>query len=72
MSYRNKIKADFEADPRVESVVDVGVKDGGDSTAYATPAVSAARMVQAGQADRALLICGTGLGKLSRPRRLSS
>lgn len=58
-----KIKADLEADPRVESVVDVGVKDAKEGTAYPTPAVEAARMIQRGEADRALLICGTGLGE---------
>ncbi|KAL9056186.1 MAG: hypothetical protein Q9162_003065 [Coniocarpon cinnabarinum] len=62
VSYKTKIKADLEADPRVASVVDVGVKDTSDGTAYPTPAVEAARMVQRGEADRALLICGTGLG----------
>ena len=33
-----------------------------DTTAYPHVAVAAARLVAAGQADRALLICGTGLG----------
>ncbi|RWA07213.1 hypothetical protein EKO27_g7873 [Xylaria grammica] len=41
VGYKNKIKADFENDPRVESVTD---------------------LVADGKADRALLICGTGLG----------
>lgn len=33
-----------------------------DKTAYPHFAVDAARLVAEGQADRALLICGTGLG----------
>ena len=61
MTYKNKIKADFEKDPRVESVTDVGVGEG-DSTAYPHKAVEACRLVVEGKADRALLICGTGLG----------
>lgn len=60
--YKNKIKADFEADPRVAEVIDVGVKDASDKTAYPHPAVDAAKLITSGKADRALLICGTGLG----------
>ncbi|MBE7372747.1 ribose-5-phosphate isomerase [Dermacoccus barathri] len=61
VEYRDRIKADLEADPRVASVVDVGVPSG-DETAYPHVAVDAARKVAAGEADRAILICGTGLG----------
>lgn len=60
--YKNKIKADFEADPRVSKVIDVGVSDSSDKTAYPHPAVDASKLVAKGEADRALLICGTGLG----------
>jgi ribose 5-phosphate isomerase B len=45
----------------VASVEDIGVA-AHDSTAYPHVAVAAARKVAAGEADRALLICGTGLG----------
>jgi ribose 5-phosphate isomerase B len=59
--YKEALKRDLEADPLVESVVDVGV--GFDEhTAYPKVAVTAAELVAAGAADRALLICGTGLG----------
>ncbi|MBD8702805.1 ribose-5-phosphate isomerase [Frigoribacterium sp. CFBP9039] len=59
--YKEILKADLAANPGVASVVDVGVDaDGG--TAYPHVAVDAARMVAAGEADRAILICGTGLG----------
>ncbi|KAK3066603.1 D-erythrulose-4-phosphate isomerase 1 [Teratosphaeriaceae sp. CCFEE 6253] len=61
-SYKNKIKADLEADPRVVKVIDVGVDDASDATAYPHPAVDAAKLIKSGKADRALLICGTGLG----------
>ncbi|KAI5242855.1 ribose 5-phosphate isomerase B [Aureobasidium subglaciale] len=60
--YKNKIKADFENDPRVEKVIDVGVNSSDDKTAYPHPAVDASKLVAEGKADRALLICGTGLG----------
>ena len=59
--YKEQIKADLEADGRIESVVDVGVdKDG--HTNYPKIATNAAEMVAAGDADRAILICGTGMG----------
>ena len=61
-SYKNKIKADFESDPRVSKVIDVGVDDSSDKTAYPHPAVDASKLITTGEADRALLICGTGLG----------
>lgn len=59
--YKEILRRDLEADDRVESVVDVGVSDTED-TAYPHVAVDAARKIAAGEADRALLICGTGLG----------
>ncbi|MBT1546601.1 ribose-5-phosphate isomerase [Curtobacterium aurantiacum] len=59
--YKEVIKADLAKDPRVVSVVDVGV-DADGHTAYPHVAVDAARLVANGEADRAILICGTGLG----------
>lgn len=59
--YKERIKADLEANPLVESVTDVGV-DANGNTNYPTVAVTAAEKVAAGDADRAILICGTGLG----------
>ncbi|WIB34142.1 ribose-5-phosphate isomerase [Curtobacterium sp. MCSS17_005] len=59
--YKEVIKADLAKDSRVASVVDVGV-DADGHTAYPHVAVDAARLVANGEADRAILICGTGLG----------
>jgi ribose 5-phosphate isomerase B len=61
LSYKNALKADLEGDDRVSDVLDVGVQEDED-TAYPHVAVDAARLVAEGLADRALLICGTGLG----------
>lgn len=61
VEFKTALKALLEADSRVESVLDVGVGSE-DTTAYPHVAVAAARKVAAGEADRALLICGTGLG----------
>jgi ribose 5-phosphate isomerase B len=59
--YKEILKRDLDGDPRVGSVVDGGVTAHG-PTAYPHVAVEAARLVAAGEADRALLVCGTGLG----------
>jgi ribose 5-phosphate isomerase B len=61
LDYKNALKADLEADDRVAEVIDVGIGNG-EHTAYPHVAVTAARAIAAGGADRALLICGTGLG----------
>ena len=61
LQYKDALKADLEQDDRVASVVDVGVH-ADDTTPYPDVAVRAARMIAAGEADRALLVCGTGLG----------
>lgn len=59
--YKTALKELLEADERVAVVTDVGV--GGDEhTDYPHVAVEAARRIAEGEADRALLICGTGLG----------
>ena len=62
VGYKNKIKADFENDPRVSKVIDVGVLDASDKTSYPHSAVDASKLVAKGEADRAFLVCGTGLG----------
>ncbi|RSL83592.1 D-erythrulose-4-phosphate isomerase 1 [Fusarium floridanum] len=62
ISYKNAIKQDFESDGRVEEVLDVGSNHHTDKTPYPLRAAEAARLVAEGKADRALLICGTGLG----------
>lgn len=61
LEYKEALKGDLASDPRVAGVTDVGVGSG-EHTAYPHVAVEAARRVADGTADRALLICGTGLG----------
>ena len=61
-TYKEALRKDLEADDRVEVVADVGVGDPQDDTAYPNVAVAAAEKIANGEADRALLICGTGLG----------
>ncbi|HEY6576392.1 MAG TPA: ribose-5-phosphate isomerase [Mycobacterium sp.] len=59
--YKEALKGDLNADSRVGEVTDVGV-GADESTAYPHIAVAAARLIAEGKADRALLVCGTGLG----------
>lgn len=60
-SYKTILARDLEKNPAVSSVVDVGV-DAHGHTPYAAIAIAAAELIAAGRADRALLVCGTGLG----------
>ena len=59
--HKEAIKADLEASDLVASVVDVGVDADGHAN-YPTVATTAAEMIARGEADRAVLVCGTGLG----------
>ena len=59
--YKEILKKDLEQNPGVASLVDVGV-DADGHTAYPRVAIAAAELVASGEADRALLFCGTGLG----------
>ena len=59
--YKEMLRADLEADPRVGRVIDIGVS-ADDHTPYPHVGVAAARLIAEGSADRALLVCGTGLG----------
>ena len=61
LDYKELLKADLKGDERVAEVIDVGVGSD-EQTAYPHVAVTAANLVAEGKADRALLICGTGLG----------
>jgi ribose 5-phosphate isomerase B len=62
VGYKETLKAHLSANPLVKSIIDVGVPSSSDKTAYPHVAVQAAQVVKEGKADRALLVCGTGLG----------
>ena len=59
--YKEALKKDLAADPRVDEIIDVGVHADG-HTAYPHIGVEAGRLVADGKADRGLLVCGTGIG----------
>ncbi|WP_433042145.1 ribose-5-phosphate isomerase [Dactylosporangium sp. CS-033363] len=57
--YKEALKKDLEGSDRVATVLDVA---GSPDQAYPDVAIAAAELVASGRADRALLVCGTGLG----------
>ncbi len=59
---KQAVKAFFDADYRVAQVIDIGVDSAADPTAYPSIGIEAGNRIAAGQADRALLVCGTGIG----------
>jgi ribose 5-phosphate isomerase B len=58
---KNLIKHVIEKEGRLE-VVDFGVADGSDETAYPHIGLRVAQAIAGGDARRGLLICGTGIG----------
>jgi ribose 5-phosphate isomerase B len=60
--YKDHIFADLQSDERVE-VTDLGVFQGDlEGSSYPSVAIAAATKIAAGEADRAILLCGTGIG----------
>jgi ribose 5-phosphate isomerase B len=59
--YKEALKADLLSNPDVELVEDFGV-DATSHSPYPVVAIAAAEAIRDGRADRALLVCGTGLG----------
>jgi len=55
---KNALKARLQTDPRVSRLIDLSTPDG----TYPQLSFAAAQEVAAGRADRAILICGTGVG----------
>ncbi len=61
--YKEAILADMAKDDRVEVVEDLGVTaEDLEGASYPSVAIAAATKIAAGDADRAILICGTGIG----------
>lgn len=55
---KNALKARLQTDPRVSRLTDLSTPDG----TYPQLSFAAAQEVAAGRVDRAILICGTGVG----------
>lgn len=62
VGYRDALRSMLEADDRVDQVIVMGASDASDPTAYPHLAVAGARRIAAGEADRGIFVCGTGMG----------
>ncbi len=56
------LRSRLEDDPRVGAVRDFGVPDAADNTAYPSVGLAVGQAVTDGTVDRAVLVCGTGVG----------
>jgi len=63
VNLKNFVRDRLREDPRVKEVVDFGVADESDKTFYAIVCIKAAKAVARGEADKAVLFGGTGLGE---------
>ena len=63
VNLKNFIRDQLQDDARVGEVLDFGVADAGDKTEYPIICIKAAEAVARGDADRAVLFGGTGLGE---------
>ncbi|MEU0514376.1 ribose-5-phosphate isomerase [Amycolatopsis sp. NPDC006125] len=64
LDYKEQLAADLRADPRVAEVIDLGVHRGADDVHRPYPEIglAAGEAIRDGRADRAVLVCGTGIG----------
>jgi ribose 5-phosphate isomerase B len=62
LALKDSLAAVLRSDPRVTEVRDFGVVEGADPTAYPVVGIAVAEAVARGEVDRALLVCGTGIG----------
>jgi len=71
VNLKDFIRDQLQDDPRVDEVVDFGVADAEDKTAYPVICIRAAEAVARGEADRAVLFGGTGLGEAISANKVS-
>lgn len=69
-SYKEALRKQLEADPRVSQVIDVGVDSSG-HTPYPKIAIEVAENIASGAGDRGLLVCGTGIGMAIAANKVS-
>jgi ribose 5-phosphate isomerase B len=63
VDYKDAIAADLRSHPRVAELTDLGVqRDDTGALTYPSVAIEAATRISRGEADRAILFCGTGIG----------
>ncbi|SFB08128.1 ribose 5-phosphate isomerase B [Amycolatopsis marina] len=59
---KNAVRDLLRDDERVSEVTDLGVADAEDDRAYPVLGLAAAETIARGEADRGVLVCGTGIG----------
>ncbi|TNC29154.1 ribose-5-phosphate isomerase [Amycolatopsis alkalitolerans] len=59
---KNEVRDLLKNDERVSEVIDVGVESLDDDRAYPVLGLAAAEKIANGEADRGVLVCGTGIG----------
>lgn len=59
---KNIVRDQLRADERVTEVIDLGVDSPDDHRAYPEFGLAAAEVIARGEADRGVLVCGTGIG----------
>jgi ribose 5-phosphate isomerase B len=62
VAMKDALVAVLKKDPRISHIEDLGVKSASDATVYPDIGFALARKIADSQADRGLLICGTGIG----------
>ncbi|MEW1822307.1 RpiB/LacA/LacB family sugar-phosphate isomerase [Arthrobacter sp. NPDC080031] len=66
VDYKDRIMADLRDDPRISEIIDIGVNRGDALDDFTRPypyvGIKAGELIRDGQADRAILFCGTGIG----------
>ncbi|MBB4934807.1 ribose 5-phosphate isomerase B [Lipingzhangella halophila] len=62
VALKNELRDLLREDTRISEVRDLGVPDVADDRAYPLLGIAAAEAVAAGEVERALLVCGTGIG----------
>lgn len=62
VALKDEVAALMRDDARIAEVTDLGVPDDADDRAYPLLGLAAAQAVAEGRADRAVLVCGTGIG----------
>jgi len=62
VALKDQLTEFLKNDPRVGSVEDLGVLSDSDKRPYSDVGLAAGEAIAEGRADRALLVCGTGIG----------
>lgn len=70
-SLKDLLADELRRDPRVRDIRDFGVRASDDPTAYPSVGLAVAEAVARGEADRALLVCGTGIGMAISANKVS-